>query len=118
MFHWLHHLFSPHCAECRTERQENAVCQTCEVLTVQLARANIEKDQLLAQIERMANPAPIVQESQSESPQPLKPRIVPWAVRKNLLEAEDRKAAELMREAKMKDKSTTELEEEVGISDG
>lgn len=124
MFHWLHHLFNPHCPECRSERQDNSICQTCEVLTVQLARSNVEKDQLLAQIERMANP-PIPTETSNEIPEPIKPRVVPWAVRRSMMEAEDRMAAKLMRETKEKiqvdkktEQSIEDLEKEVGISDG
>ena len=125
MINWLHHLFSPHCEHCRAERQENSICQTCEVLTVQLARSNVEKDNLLAQIERMANP-PVSDEVPSEIPEPLKPRVVPWNVQRNLMEAEDRHKAKLMRDvlAKVKDenkdpeKSIEELEREVGILDG
>lgn len=115
MLKWLHHLLHPHCDHCREERQEASICQTCEVLTTQLARAHIEKDNLLAQLERMNNPVVPIQET-SELPEPLKPRMVPWAIRKNLLEAEDRKKAQLMREAKSKDPSIEKLEEEVGIS--
>ncbi len=116
---WLHRFLHPHCSHCKEERQENSICQTCEVLTVQLARANIEKDQLLAQIERMASPSIIEEPVDKETPEPLKPRVVPWAVRRNLLEAEDRVKAKLMRDSKGKiDPSIEKLEEEVGILDG
>lgn len=125
MFHWLHHLFNPHCVECRSERQENSICQTCEVLTTQLARSNVEKDNLLSQIERMANPS-VPAEVPVETPEPLKPRVIPWAVQRNIMEAEDRHKAKLMRDAiadekdgkKKSEQSIEDLEREVGISDG
>lgn len=125
MFHWLHHLLNPHCPECRSDRQEESICQTCEVLTVQLARSNVDKDNLLSQIERMANP-PILEETPSEIPEPLKPRVTPWPVKKAMLEAEDRVAANLLRKASELDKidkketeqSIEDLEKEVGIPDG
>ena len=116
MFHWLHHLLNPHCEHCREEKQEASICQTCEVLITQLARAHIEKDNLLSQIERMSNPVVPSQET-SEIPEPLKSRMVPWTIRRNLLEAEDRKKAQLMREVKEKNPSIEKLEKEVGIKE-
>ncbi len=117
MFHWLHHLFSPHCPDCKEERQESAQCRTCEVLVTQLERSNHERGKLLEQIERMSNPVPTEPEAPSELPEPIQPRVVPWTIRRNLLEAEARKAAELKRVA-MKDSSDIEkLEKEVGIDE-
>jgi len=120
MINIFHRFFNPHCEHCREERQEDSICQTCEVLTVQLARSNVEKDNLLSQIERMANP-PVLEETTNEVPEPLKPRVVPWAVRKSILEAEDRAAAQSLRnsgENKDAKQSIKDLEKEVGIPDG
>jgi hypothetical protein len=119
MFHWLHHLFNPHCAECNEKSYEDKVCKSCETLKEQLAIANIEKRQMLESILSLtAKPA----ENQSSPPvdyEKLKPKMMTWNVRRQMLEAEDRKAAQVLAEQrKNKDveKDIEELEKEVGIA--
>ena len=91
---WLHHLFNPHCVECAHDELEKHICQSCEILKQQLAIANDEKRHLL---NKLINPTELV-EAEKEPPVLLKPRHIPWKVKQQILEAEDRKAAELKRE--------------------
>lgn len=43
MFHWLHHLFNPHCVSCVEERQ----CRQCELLLTLLERERVDKNKLI-----------------------------------------------------------------------
>ena len=107
---FFHELFHPHCPHCAEERQENKYCESCDTLKAQLALANIERDKLL---NRILNPPPIEPErSTAPEPQAVKPRMVPWNVRRAMLEQEDREKAKLMREAPQ---PIEKLEEELGI---
>ena len=122
MIHWLHHLLNPHCDSCRSERQEDSICQTCEVLRSQVERVNFEKDKLLAQLERMTNPSVETEAEQEEVHKSVGGMAIAWAVKKRLLEAEDRAEAKVERERKLRIKSATseksieDLEKEVGIA--
>lgn len=103
MFHWLHHLFNPHCDQCKEESQENKVCESCETLKMQLSIANAEKQQMLNSILSFTAPR---QENQSSPPvdyEKLKPKMMTWNVRRQMLEAEDRKQAQILAEQKKKD---------------
>jgi hypothetical protein len=117
MFHWLHHLFNPHCEQCREAADENRVCKSCETLTMQLAIANDEKRQMLNSILSFTKPA----ENQSSPPvdyEKLKPKMMTWNVRRQMLEAEDRKAAQILAEQKkQQEKEIERLEDEVGIKE-
>ena len=91
-------------------RKESRVCESCETLRHQLEVVNFEKKQLL---DKLLNP---------EKPEPVKepaliipPKGIPWAVRKQMLEQEDREKAKLMREAP-KPVSLEELEKDFGFA--
>lgn len=119
MIKWLHHLFNPHCEECRNERQDEAVCLSCETLKLQLEIANHEKEQLL---EAILKPQSFVTQAvEKEVPQQVKPHSIPWAVRKQMLEAEDRQKARIIN-AKQEEAAKLassgnieELEKELGV---
>ncbi len=91
-------------------------CQSCETLKMQLAIANHEKDQMLQTILSFSKP-------QVELPTPevdyekVKPKMMTWNVRRQMLEAEDRKAAQLLAEQRKKSVSEqiADLEKQVGI---
>jgi len=95
MFKWLHHLLNPHCPDCQLAAAESNVCQSCETVKMQLAMVNAEKRQLLDTIMTLTRPA----ETQPAPPQVkmenTSSRML-WGVRKQMLEAEDRKKAELL----------------------
>lgn len=118
MFHWLHHLINPHCRECQMEAEENRICQSCETLKKQLELANYEKKQMLDTILSFSRPQA---ENQSGPPADLehvKPKMMTWNVRRQMLEAEDRKAAQILAEQKRQAESIKELEKELSISEG
>jgi hypothetical protein len=101
-------------------------CASCETLRMQLAIANDEKRQLLESIlhpvDRDITPAsPVLNQVEFEK---LKPKMMTWNVRKQMLEAEDRAAAALMREQREKNQPTEalkqdieKLEKELGVED-
>lgn len=125
---FFHQLFHPHCTHCmeieqrkmeierltylekRNESKEDAVCESCETLKLQLEIANYEKDRLL---NRLLEKPEVVE---SKAPQEMsKPRMISWKVRQQMLEAEDRKRAQIMREAPKPQPTTEELEKEFGV---
>jgi hypothetical protein len=95
MISWIHRLLNPHCEHCRTELEESRVCKSCETLKVQLEIANYEKKQLLEAVLNSTKPNDLSERNEREY-EPLKPKSIPWAIRKQMLEAEDREKAKLM----------------------
>jgi hypothetical protein len=79
-------------------RETKDYCKSCETYKEQLALANFEKKQLLERVLRVPeakSPDPI----QVPGPTPIMPRIVPYRVQRQMLEAEDRaKAATIRRQ--------------------
>jgi len=106
---FFHELFTPHCIECRDVAQDERVCLSCETLRQQLEIVNYEKRELLNKLIR--EPEAPIQPDFSQ----MKPRMIPWNVRRQELEAEDRKRAQLIRE-KEKELGINELEKEIGVS--
>lgn len=119
MWHWLHHLLNPHCQECKEAAEENKICQSCETLKMQLSIANHEKEQLLQTVLSISRP-------QAEAPaqqvdyESIKPKMTTWNVRRQMLEAEDRRAAQILAEQKKKSvaEQIADLEKEVGLETG
>lgn len=89
-------------------------CPTCEVLRLQLDESNRERKQLLQQLLDRDKPQLPV-ETKEEEPQPIRPLFTPWRVRQQILEAEDKKAAQLLAD---KAKEIAELEKELEIKNG
>lgn len=110
---WLHHLFNPHCVECKEEREDSRVCPSCETLRQQLEIANHQNKQLLDRI--LEKPAPEPERKFTTDEKVAVPRTIPWNVRRQMLEAEDREKARLMRNAP-KPESTEDLEKELKIA--
>lgn len=90
-------------------------CDTCEVLRHQLDESNRERRELLNRLLDKDKPEPV--EKEKEELKPLGPQFVPWRVRQQMLEAQDREQARLLREKKleMAQQSTEELEKELEI---
>jgi hypothetical protein len=123
MFHWLRELLEIkyEFRERRTKLTrevvtEEKVCQSCETLREQLAIANYEKSQVLNKLLKDPEPTapPVFQEVS-------KPKMIPWNVRRQMLEREDREKARALRSAAQPDvaaekKSTEELEKELDIA--
>lgn len=118
MLHWLHHLLNPHCEQCISIADEAKVCKSCETLKIQLSIANVEKKQLLDSVLSFTKPTIEQQSSPVDYYEKLKPKMMTWNVRKQMLEAEDRKSAQLLTEQKQKkfvNEQITDLEKDVGI---
>lgn len=103
---------------------EDPPCASCELLRAQLEMCNEERKNLL---ERLLNPpkeepAP----THKENLQPINPARLPWYVRQQMLEREDRKEAERIRKEKEKEiaetkpsteQSIAEIEQELGVQE-
>lgn len=108
MFAWLRELL-----EIRAEfRERKKICPSCEALKEMLATANYEKKQLFDKL--MLEKPPVVDEKPPEMTQ-VQPRMIPWRVKRQLLEQEDRKKAELLRNAPKPDTDVKDLEQELGV---
>jgi hypothetical protein len=92
-------------------RLEPIPCPTCEVLREQLAHSEVERRELLHRLMAPPEPPPVV--TPEEEPKAIQPQFVPWRVRQQMLEAEDRKSAQLMKD---KTKEIEQLEKELGIA--
>lgn len=90
-------------------KKEFRVCESCETLKQQLAIANIEKSQLLTRLLEKSEPE--IKSIQTEEPKVIRPHM-PWTARRQMIEAEDRERARLLREAP-KPTNTEDLEQEV-----
>jgi len=86
-------------------------CNTCEALRHQLASSERERRELLQRV--LTPPEPIIEPEPKEEYKPVTPQFIPWRLRKEMLEAEDRKKAQLMQE---KNKEIAELEKELGVT--
>ena len=97
---------------------EEKVCASCETLRQQLEFSNYEKTQLLNKLLKEPEPEP----KQPEAPQITRPRSIPWNVRRQLLEQEDRVKAQRLRSVPKPDSevtpvSTEDLEKDLKIAE-
>jgi hypothetical protein len=112
MFKFIHHLLNPHCPDCLAERASEKICQSCETLRYEVDRLRADNERLLNRLLEK----PESNTERSEAPIPLTvPRSMPWKVRQQMLEAEDRKAAQLRKQAPKPSDDTEELERELGV---
>lgn len=86
------------------------ICQTCEILRDQLDESNRERKELLHKLLEKDKPEPLP--LTTETPVPLTPPYLPWRVRQQMLEREDREAARVM---KNRTKEIEELERHLGV---
>jgi len=74
---------------------EELPCRTCEVLRAQLDFANQERSNLLDKLlQKDVDSAPV----NIKELQPIKPQYIPWRVRQQMMEVEDRHKAQLMKD--------------------
>lgn len=73
------------------------ICLTCEVLRDQLDESNRERKELLTLLMEKNKPEPLPSPSTTELT-PIRPQHTPWRVRQQLLEQEDRRTAQLLRD--------------------
>lgn len=90
---------------------EDMPCNTCEVLRAQLDESNRERRALLNRLLEPPKSEPPLEKE--EELVPIKPQFVPWRMRQQMLEAEDRQKARLTKE---KAAELAELERELGVA--
>jgi len=105
---WFHRFLNPHCPDCKEEVEISRICESCETLKQQLAFANINNEKLMARL--LAEPKV---EVPSQPMEVTIPRNIPWNVRRQMLEAEDREKAKLLKTAPV---PVEELEKELDIA--
>jgi len=86
-------------------------CETCEILRELLAKSDTERKELLHRLLDKDKAEPLVPPS-TEELKSIQPAFIPWRVKQQMLESEDRRPAELM---KQKVKEIAELEHELGV---
>lgn len=98
---------------------DREVCRTCEVLKEQLA---IERQFNKVMFEKLTKEETRVEYQPLQERVPIIPKHIPWAVQRQMLEAEDRRKAQVLRQntenLKQRDSTVEELEERIGITEG
>ena len=110
-----HEFLNPHCEHCREEREESRICLSCETLKLELERLRRENDKLLEALLR--KPTEESKPIDTSNLIPIKPTNVPWAVRRQILEREDRAAAKLMQVAAKPSNEKTDAVEMQELAD-
>lgn len=116
--------------------REAEVCSSCEALKLELSRLHDQNNELIAGI--LQKPTEEARIDTTEL-KPIKPKSVPWGIRRQMLETEDRAKAKILRDqAKERQQtvaeakptlvinaaalneptSVSELERELGVSNG
>jgi hypothetical protein len=85
-------------------------CLTCEVLRDQLDKSEVDRRELLTRLLDKDKPEPLP--TPAAEPRAITPQFVPWRVKQQMLEAEDRHKAKLMKD---KTQEIEELEKELGV---
>ncbi len=85
----------------KLEKEEVLPCASCERLHLLLEQERVEKGKLLSVIISKGEPAPA---TTSVTKEPIKPSFIPWHVRKQQLEAQDRVQAKILRDLQNVDK--------------
>lgn len=111
MINFFHQLLNPHCPECKLEKQDSRICNSCETLKMEIERLRFENERLLTRI--LKEPERVETDTKPISLNP--PKNIPWAVRRQMLEAEDRKKAQLLKNAPKPSDNIKDLENELGI---
>jgi len=104
--------------ELTREVKQEEVCQSCETLRNQLEIANYEKKLLLDRI--LATPEKEPERTTAPELVAARPRTIPWHVRQQMLEKEDREKARALRNAPKSDSEkidVSELEKELGVAE-
>ena len=111
---WFHKFLNPHCPECRDEILDDMVCDSCNTLRQENAALRKHNDQLIQSLLEFVRPKvePVIQ--MVEQPKPINTRIN-WRARKHMLETEDKRTAEILRN-KNAELSIEKLEEELEIN--
>lgn len=117
---WFHKFFNPHCPECRDEKLDNQICDSCNTLRQENANLRKHNDQLIqALLDKVKDKEEVIPQ-QIVVTQPINNNLS-WRARRHMLETEDKKSAELLKEKRKEMatpiKSVTELESELGVEE-
>lgn len=93
----------------REVKQEEVVCASCETLKQQLEIANYEKKQLLNRL--LTTPEKEPERTIAPELVAPRPKAIPWHVRKQMLETEDRQKAHALKNAAQPDNAKVDVEE-------
>lgn len=106
MFNWLRELY-----EIRAAYRVPKVCESCEALKQMNDHLRMDNEKLLRKILE-----PKVEVERTVAPEPMAPlhRNVPWRVKQQMLEAEDRQKANALRQAAKPD-TIEDLEKELDV---
>ena len=85
-------------------------CETCDILRMQLEKSDAERRDLLHRLLEKETPEP--PSTAPESYIPVNPQHIPWRVRQQMLEQEDRAKAKIMRSHT---EEIEKLEQELGV---
>ena len=105
MFQWLRELYDI--------RREFRACESCETLKIELSKERREKDMLLQHVlHPKIEEAPRIE----GAPEPIRPKHIPWRVKQQELEAEDRQQKQrIMQEFQAR---VAPIEKVMGVADG
>lgn len=113
---WMHHILNSHCAECKVEREEREHCKNCDTLKELLEVEKFEKRELLKQLLKEPEITPEVRYEATKKE--LMPKTIPWRVKRELLEQEDRVRAQVLKRSQGEQKQSIEnLESELGVTE-
>lgn len=93
---WLHRLMNPHCPDCIAEYEDSKICASCDTLRTELAAVRRHNEQLMETLIEQFGPRQVTT-SEAEVKIPLDSKTLPWRARKQMLEQNDRKEAEILR---------------------
>lgn len=125
MIKFFHHLLNPHCEHCREEREteiarskKESECPSCNILVIELEKAQKEKAQLLAQLFHKETEV-------TTEPSPIRVPLNPGTHRnfnsiRTKLEADARRRAEELKKQKQDEVASVSiksLEEELGVEE-
>jgi hypothetical protein len=118
-------MFNPHCPHCIEMERAKRECVSCDILRNELARLQIENDRLLNRI--LTPPTqPVEEKMDTSNLHPINSnQYKPWRVRQQMLEDNDRKQAQLLRQKQQemqlnpekRDLTVSEIEKELGVED-
>jgi len=96
MINWLHKWWNPHCPDCREQEHEDKICASCETLKTENARLSSENLRLIEVLLRKSGTPEEITTTEPIRPLPVTNKHVPWNVRRQMLEAEDKAKAKLV----------------------
>ncbi len=121
MIKFIHHLLNPHCPDCKEDKLEEQICESCNTLRIENAQLRKHNDQLIEALLDKVKPIEHQQEVIVQQPVNLGKTGLSWAARRQLLESEDRASAKILRDKKKEMEaipvtSVDKLEEELEVN--